>query len=51
MADVLALSEDVLWAVDINHGGAALLIGLLLSHESRWSTSQAWLCTRRRRPA
>ncbi|MGC4984689.1 IS110 family transposase [Streptomyces sp. DT193] len=33
IADVLALSEDALWAVDINHGGAALLIGLLLSHE------------------
>ncbi|HWU11851.1 MAG TPA: IS110 family transposase [Streptomyces sp.] len=32
IADVLALSEDVLWAVDINHGGAALLIGLLLGH-------------------
>jgi transposase len=28
--DVLALDADVLWAVDINHGGAALLIGLLL---------------------
>jgi hypothetical protein len=32
IADVLALSEDTLWVVDINHGGA-LLIGLLLSHE------------------
>ena len=32
MADVLALSRDVLWAVDINHGGAALLLGLLVSH-------------------
>jgi transposase len=31
--DVLALGEDVLWAVDINHGGAALLIGLLMSHD------------------
>src|SRR3954454_7390365 len=31
IADVLALSEDALWAVDINHGGAALLIGLLRS--------------------
>ncbi|MDH6521785.1 hypothetical protein M2163_001223 [Streptomyces sp. SAI-135] len=31
--DVLALSEDALWAVDINHGGAALLIGLLLGHD------------------
>ena len=30
--DVLALDEDVLWAVDLNHGGAALLIGLLVSH-------------------
>jgi hypothetical protein len=27
---VLDLSGDVLWAVDINHGGGALLIGLLL---------------------
>lgn len=33
ITDVLALSEDALWAVDINHGGAALLIGLLLSRE------------------
>ncbi|WP_328980626.1 IS110 family transposase [Streptomyces canus] len=32
ITDVLALAEDVLWAVDINHGGAALLIGLLLDH-------------------
>ncbi|MFH8692926.1 IS110 family transposase [Streptomyces anulatus] len=32
IGDVLALSADVLWAVDINHGGAALLIGLLLGH-------------------
>lgn len=32
IADVLAISEDILWAVDINHGGAALLIGLLLDH-------------------
>ncbi|MER5363591.1 IS110 family transposase [Streptomyces sp. NPDC002785] len=32
IGDVLALSEDLLWAVDINHGGAALLIGLLLGH-------------------
>ncbi|QDN96209.1 IS110 family transposase [Streptomyces sp. RLB3-17] len=31
--DVLTLSEDALWAVDINHGGAALLIGLLLGHD------------------
>jgi transposase len=32
ISDVLALAEDVLWAVDINSGGAALLIGLLLAH-------------------
>jgi len=28
--DVLTMSDDVLWAVDINHGIAALLLGLLL---------------------
>ncbi|MFE2432664.1 IS110 family transposase [Streptomyces sp. NPDC059373] len=33
IGDVLALAEDALWAVDINHGGATLLIGLLLSHD------------------
>ncbi|MBP2400718.1 transposase [Streptomyces syringium] len=33
IGDVLDLSEDVLWAVDINRGGAALAIGLLLDHE------------------
>nr|WP_202466334.1 IS110 family transposase [Streptomyces sp. SID4951] len=33
IGDVLALDTDVLWAVDLNHGGAALLIGLLLSHD------------------
>lgn len=27
IGDVLALSEDALWAVDVNHGGAALLTG------------------------
>ncbi len=32
IADVLAVDDDVLWAVDLNHGGAALLIGLLLGH-------------------
>ncbi|WP_245646366.1 IS110 family RNA-guided transposase [Nocardiopsis trehalosi] len=32
IGDVLEVSTDVLWAVDLNHGGAALLIGLLLSH-------------------
>lgn len=33
IGDVLALDEDVLWAVDLNGGGAALLIGLLLGHD------------------
>ncbi|MGW5666065.1 IS110 family transposase [Streptomyces sp. NPDC003758] len=32
IGDVLAISNDVLWAVDLNHGGAALLIGLLTVH-------------------
>ncbi|MDO0917799.1 IS110 family transposase [Streptomyces sp. DT2A-34] len=32
IGDVLEISTDALWAVDLNHGGAALLIGLLLSH-------------------
>ncbi|MPY34691.1 IS110 family transposase [Streptomyces adustus] len=31
--DVLAISDDVLWAVDINHGIAALLISLLLNRD------------------
>jgi hypothetical protein len=31
--DVLSISPDVLWAVDLNHGGAALLIGLLINRE------------------
>ncbi|MGW1405111.1 LLM class flavin-dependent oxidoreductase [Streptomyces sp. NPDC002403] len=33
ISDVPALSGETLWAVDINHGCAALLIGLLLSHD------------------
>ncbi|MFD5028756.1 IS110 family transposase, partial [Streptomyces sp. NPDC058373] len=32
IGDVLGISADALWAVDLNHGGAALLIGLLVSH-------------------
>ncbi|MGP4053030.1 IS110 family transposase [Streptomyces sp. 2A115] len=32
IGDVLEISRDVLWAVDLNHGGAALLIGLLVNH-------------------
>ncbi|MFF3519039.1 IS110 family transposase [Streptomyces sp. NPDC002573] len=30
--DVLAISEDVTWAIDLNAGGAALLIALLVNH-------------------
>ncbi|MFD8724693.1 transposase [Streptomyces sp. NPDC059629] len=51
IAEVLAVSEDALWAVDINHGGAALLIGLLLSHEQPSSSSTrpgGPACTRKR---
>ncbi|MGW5642851.1 IS110 family transposase, partial [Saccharopolyspora sp. NPDC003762] len=33
IGDVLEISTDVLWAVDLNRGGAALLIGLLLNHD------------------
>lgn len=33
IADVPAIHGDALWAVDLNHGGAALLIGLLLGHD------------------
>ncbi|MET9833518.1 IS110 family transposase [Streptomyces sp. NPDC006385] len=33
IGDVLDISRDALWAVDLNHGGAALLIGLLVSHD------------------
>ncbi|WP_030691142.1 IS110 family transposase [Streptomyces globisporus] len=32
LGDVLEISDDALWAVDLNHGGAALLIGLLVTH-------------------
>lgn len=32
LSDVLEISDDALWAVDLNHGGAALLIGLLVAH-------------------
>lgn len=37
IGDVLALAEDspVTWAVDLNAGGGALLIGLLTSHRQR----------------
>ncbi len=33
IGEVVAMGEEVLWAVDLNHGGAALLVGLLLVHE------------------
>ena len=33
IADVMAINADVLWAIDLNSGGAALLIGLLVNHE------------------
>jgi transposase len=35
ISEVLALGEEVLWAVDLNHGGAALLIGLLLAQDQQ----------------
>ncbi|MET7391859.1 IS110 family transposase [Streptomyces sp. NPDC005529] len=31
--DVLDIDRDVLWAIDVNHGAAALVIGLLLNHD------------------
>jgi hypothetical protein len=33
IGDILAISTDVLWVVDLNHDGAALLIDLLLGHD------------------
>ena len=33
IGDVLEISDDVLWALDLNRGVAALLIGLLLNHD------------------
>ncbi|MFF9217131.1 IS110 family RNA-guided transposase [Streptomyces viridosporus] len=32
ISDVLALGQDVTWAIDLNAGGAALLIALLVNH-------------------
>ncbi|MFF8004431.1 transposase [Streptomyces sp. NPDC007917] len=32
LADVLAIDEDVVWAVDVADGMAALLVNLLLNH-------------------
>ncbi len=33
IGDILEISRDVLRAVDLNHGGAARLVGLPASHE------------------
>ena len=35
LADVLALDEDVLWAVDVADGMAALWINVLLNHSQQ----------------
>ncbi|MCX5215496.1 IS110 family transposase [Kitasatospora sp. NBC_00240] len=35
IADVLALGEDVTWAIDLADGGAALVIALLVGHGQR----------------
>lgn len=32
IADVLALGDEVIWAIDLADGGAALVIALLLNH-------------------
>ncbi|MET7453622.1 IS110 family transposase, partial [Streptomyces sp. NPDC005574] len=32
LADVLAINEDVVWAVDVTEGMATLLISVLLNH-------------------
>ncbi|MER7836254.1 transposase [Streptomyces sp. NPDC096040] len=37
-------------AVDLNHGGTALLIGLLTAHDQLSPTSPAWQCTGPRPP-
>lgn len=33
ITDVLALGDEVIWAIDLADGGAALVIALLLNHE------------------
>lgn len=35
LGDVLALDEHVTWAIDLNSGGAALIIALLINHNQR----------------
>jgi transposase len=35
IGDVMELGEDVTWAIDLNAGGAALLIALLVNHDQR----------------
>ncbi|MFF8908703.1 IS110 family transposase, partial [Streptomyces olivaceoviridis] len=32
IADVLDLGHETTWAVDVTHGGAVLLLGLLVNH-------------------
>lgn len=33
ITDVLALGDEVIWAIDLTDGGAALVIALLLNHD------------------
>jgi hypothetical protein len=40
IGEVLAMDQDVLWAVDLNHGGAALLIAFCLRASSPSPTSR-----------
>ena len=35
IADVLAISQNMTWAIDLNAGGAALLITLLVNHDQK----------------
>jgi hypothetical protein len=32
IANVLKLGDEVIWATDLNHGGPALLIAILVAH-------------------
>jgi hypothetical protein len=43
IANVLKLGDgdEVIWATDLNHGGPALLIAILVAHGQRSSTSRA----------
>ncbi|MBB4986674.1 hypothetical protein GGE06_007645 [Streptomyces sp. SFB5A] len=35
ITDVLALGDEVIWAIDLADGGAALVIALLLNHDQQ----------------